>query len=151
MVFLYAPAQNRASAMCSIACSAMHAYMLFHAYVKHTCTEYAQTTSRACVSSDLHHYEIACMPAGATLYRTLSALGASTIEAYFLPKGDNIHSSDATEALSQYDAAALIVLDQGSRAGPPILPGVPTLILDHHQSTVFPEEAEVCTDVLSNA
>ena len=77
------------------------------------------------------------------MHRTLSALGASNIEAYFLPKGDNIHSTDATNALSQYGAAALIVLDQGSRAGPPILPGVPTLILDHHQSTVFPEEAKV--------
>lgn len=77
------------------------------------------------------------------MHRTLSALGASNIEAYFLPKGDNIHSTDATNALSQYGAAALIVLDQGSRGGPPILPGVPTLILDHHQSTVFPEEAKV--------
>lgn len=84
------------------------------------------------------------MLAGVTLHRTLTALGASSIEAYFLPKGDNIHSTDATDALAQYEAAALIVLDQGSRAGPPILPGVPTLILDHHQSTVFPEGAEVC-------
>lgn len=59
-----------------------------------------------------------------------------------MPKGENIHTTDATEALSSFNAAALIVLDQGSRGGPPILPGVPTLILDHHLSTVFPEEAQ---------
>ena len=80
--------------------------------------------------------------AGATLHHTLSALGATDIDTYFLPKGDNIHTPGASEALSAYNAAALIVLDQGSRAGPAILPGVPTLILDHHQSTVFPEEAQ---------
>lgn len=144
------PTQSRASAMCAISFSAMPACVLsqvFHACVKQSCRDYAQITSRACVSRNNHHREMSCMHAGATLHRTLSALGASAIEAYFLPKGDNIHSSDATAALSQYDAAALIVLDQGSRAGPPILPGVPTLILDHHQSTVFPEEAEVCMAV----
>lgn len=83
--------------------------------------------------------------AGATLHHTLSALGATDIDTYFLPKGDNIHTSEASHALSAYNAAALIVLDQGSRAGPAILPGVPTLILDHHQSTVFPEEAQVAS------
>ena len=76
------------------------------------------------------------------MHHTLSALGATDIDTYFLPKGDNIHTPEASEALSAYNAAALIVLDQGSRAGPAILPGVPTLILDHHQSTVFPEEAQ---------
>ena len=76
------------------------------------------------------------------MHHALSARGATDIDAYFLPKGDNIHTPEASEALSAYNAAALIVLDQGSRAGPAILPGVPTLILDHHQSTVFPDEAQ---------
>jgi len=73
----------------------------------------------------------------------LTALGATDIDTYFVPKGENIHTKEATEALSVFNAAALIVLDQGSRGGPAILPGVPTLILDHHQSTVFPDEAKV--------
>ena len=76
------------------------------------------------------------------MHHTLTALGATDIDTWFVPKGANIHTTDATEALSAFKADALIVLDQGSRAGPPILPGVPTLILDHHQSTVFPDEAQ---------
>ena len=70
-----------------------------------------------------------------------------------MPKGENIHTAEATEALSAFKAAALIVLDQGSRGGPAILPGVPTLILDHHQSTEFPDEAQAsaahCTYVVN--
>ena len=80
--------------------------------------------------------------AGATLHHTLTALGVTDVDTWFVPKGANIHTTDATEALSAFKADALIVLDQGSRGGPPILPGVPTLILDHHQSTVFPDEAQ---------
>lgn len=76
------------------------------------------------------------------MHHTLTALGATNIDTWFVPKGANIHTTDATGALSAFNAAALIVLDQGSRGGPPILPGVPTLILDHHQSTVFPDEAQ---------
>lgn len=76
------------------------------------------------------------------MHHTLTALGATDIDTWFVPKGANIHTTDATEALSAFKAQALIVLDQGSRGGPPILPGVPTLILDHHQSTVFPDEAQ---------
>lgn len=76
------------------------------------------------------------------MHHTLTALGATDIATWFVPKGANIHTTDATEALSALQAQALIVLDQGSRGGPPILPGVPTLILDHHQSTVFPDEAQ---------
>ncbi|KAL0052534.1 hypothetical protein WJX82_003515 [Trebouxia sp. C0006] len=83
--------------------------------------------------------------AGATLHHALTALGATDIDTYFVPKGENIHTKKATEALSVFNAAALIVLDQGSRGGPAILPGVPTLILDHHQSTVFPNEAKVAS------
>ncbi len=79
------------------------------------------------------------------MHHTLTALGATDIDTYFVPKGENIHTKEATEALSVFNAAALIVLDQGSRGGPAILPGVPTLILDHHQSTVFPDEAKVNT------
>lgn len=87
--------------------------------------------------------------AGATLHHTLTALGATEIETWFVPKGENIHTADATEALSAFNAASLIVLDQGSRGGPPILPGVATLILDHHQSTVFPEEAQASIQKLT--
>ena len=80
------------------------------------------------------------------MHHSLTALGATDIDTWFVPKGANIHTTDATEALSAFNAAALIVLDQGSRGGPPILPGVPTLILDHHQSTVFPDEAQARVD-----
>ncbi|GAB4815824.1 hypothetical protein N2152v2_002870 [Parachlorella kessleri] len=53
----------------------------------------------------------------------------------------NVHQEEATQALRGYDPQALVVLDQGSRAGPALLPGTPTLIIDHHQSLVFPDGA----------
>ena len=55
----------------------------------------------------------------------------------------NVHQEEATQALRGYDPQALVVLDQGSRAGPALLPGTPTLIIDHHQSREFPEGAVV--------
>ena len=82
------------------------------------------------------------------MHHTLTALGATDIDTWFVPKGANIHTTDATEALAAFKADALIVLDQGSRGGPPILPGVPTLILDHHQSAVFPDEAQASSMAL---
>ena len=39
----------------------------------------------------------------------------------------------------------VIVLDQGSRSGPPVIdgPGVKTLLIDHHLSDEFPKDAQV--------
>lgn len=58
-------------------------------------------------------------------------------------KGENVHQQGAMAPVEAVAPASLIILDQGSRAGEPILPGVPTLIVDHHASENFPEGAEV--------
>jgi len=65
--------------------------------------------------------------AGATLHLALTALGATDIDTYFVPKGENIHTKEATEALSVFNAAALVVLDQGSRGALPSCLGYPPL------------------------
>lgn len=40
-------------------------------------------------------------------------------------------------------AAFIIVVDQGSRPGPPLVPDAEVLIIDHHLSDEFPEGATV--------
>ncbi|GAA6062520.1 hypothetical protein JCM10212_001570 [Sporobolomyces blumeae] len=88
------------------------------------------------------------------------------VEVYFLPKGVNVHSPVAQEGvlnlrfestMTERDPNAggdeyagptrAIVLDQGSRPGPPLFPPdkVDTLLIDHHQSLEFPESIRVLT------
>ncbi|CED83041.1 hypothetical protein [Phaffia rhodozyma] len=85
------------------------------------------------------------------LYRTLLMMASRsestsssfpTPEIFFLPKGANVHSLPPSLAQSY---SRVIALDQGSRAGPPLLPGPTTkcLIIDHHYSDMFPDEAAI--------
>ncbi|GAA6052822.1 hypothetical protein JCM3770_006269 [Rhodotorula araucariae] len=84
------------------------------------------------------------------------ALGAlshppALVEIYHLPRALNIHAPAAQAGiLSTFDSAGgptrCIVLDQGSRPGPALLPpdsGCETLIIDHHLCDVFPAGATV--------
>jgi nanoRNase/pAp phosphatase (c-di-AMP/oligoRNAs hydrolase) len=45
----------------------------------------------------------------------------------------------------QKKPAFIIVLDQGSRAGPPVIDGrdAKSLLIDHHLSDEFPKDAQV--------
>lgn len=49
--------------------------------------------------------------------------------------------------IARQGAHFIIVTDQGSRGGPPIVddPAARTLIVDHHSSTEFPRGATVCS------
>lgn len=47
-------------------------------------------------------------------------------------KGENVYSTGMRDRIGDSKATSLIVLDMGSR-GEPILPRVPTLVIDHHQ------------------
>ncbi|GAA5940118.1 hypothetical protein JCM3775_007268 [Rhodotorula graminis] len=75
----------------------------------------------------------------------------SLVEIYHLPRALNIHAPAAqSDILATFASSGgptrCIVLDQGSRPGPPLLPldsGCETLILDHHLCDVFPEGAQV--------
>ncbi|BGP27927.1 phosphoesterase, RecJ-like protein [Rhodotorula toruloides] len=86
------------------------------------------------------------------LSRTLRALShpPSLTAIYHLPRGLNIHSPQASaEMLSSFPTEGgptrCIVLDQGSRPGPALLPPdqCKTLIIDHHLSDSFPAESQV--------
>ena len=57
-------------------------------------------------------------------------------------KGEHVHQEAVRQRLEGLQPRALVVADLGSRAGP-ILPGVPTLLLDHHQPEGFPDGATV--------
>ncbi|GAA5987002.1 hypothetical protein JCM11641_004415 [Rhodosporidiobolus odoratus] len=92
------------------------------------------------------------LSSGLNLSLALCALShpASHIAMYHLPRGINIHSPQAqTEMLATFPDTGgptrVIVLDQGSRPGPALLPPdkAKVLIIDHHLSNTFPEHSKV--------
>lgn len=87
------------------------------------------------------------LDAGVIVYKTLVRLGLSPshIDVHFLGKHHTVHDAHEREAMSAKEPSYVIVLDQGSRRSPPIVtsPEVKTLVIDHHLSDEFPENAEV--------
>ncbi|GAA5941224.1 uncharacterized protein JCM15063_006407 [Sporobolomyces koalae] len=98
------------------------------------------------------------------IYRTLTqhlSHPPNRLQVYFLPKGVNIHSDVAQQemlavkfdnldsngsAATEYEGPTrAIIMDQGSRPGPALLPPdkCSTLLIDHHQSREFPESIQV--------
>lgn len=74
---------------------------------------------------------------GQIFHRTLRHLGLSDelIRVHHLTKGTNAASPKEVEALRKLNPAAIVLLDQGSRPGPPLLgegDQTPTLVIDHH-------------------
>lgn len=87
------------------------------------------------------------LSAGVILERTLIALGLSKslIKIHLIKKGSNIHEEDERLAMAAHSPAFVVVLDQGSREGPPVVDDVnaKSLIIDHHLSDTFPQHAQV--------
>ncbi|ERF75263.1 hypothetical protein EPUS_00055 [Endocarpon pusillum Z07020] len=88
------------------------------------------------------------LSSGVILHRTLTALGLPTdlISTHIVTKGSSIHDSTERDLMSTtYNPSYIIVLDQGSRAAPRVIDNSSTksLILDHHLSDSFPEDALV--------
>lgn len=98
------------------------------------------------------------------LHKTLTTLGLSKnlIKVHLLLKGTSIFKPVEQERLESLiretlhtmhgdtdKQARVIIVDQGSRPSPPLIrqheagAQVKTLILDHHMSDTFPEEAEI--------
>jgi single-stranded DNA-specific DHH superfamily exonuclease len=87
------------------------------------------------------------------LYKTLLLLShpPSLISLHFLPRSTNIHSPSTSNLPSRCPplgpATRIIILDQGSRSSPPIVPNDPEevniLIIDHHYSLIFPPNATI--------
>ncbi len=93
------------------------------------------------------------LDAGVIIHRTLTALGASasSIDVHLVSKGNSVHDEEEREAMTRKDPKYIIVVDQGSRRAPPIVenPDVKTLIIDHHLSDEFPQDALVAKVVLT--
>ncbi|CCM00571.1 uncharacterized protein FIBRA_02605 [Fibroporia radiculosa] len=84
---------------------------------------------------------------GLILYHTLCALGLppQLLTVHFVAKGSNVHAPDERAQLASYQARYLVLVDQGSRPGPPIVDSeeAKVLIVDHHASDSFPANAQV--------
>ena len=87
------------------------------------------------------------LSAGVIVHRTLAKLGLDPkhLDVHHVQKGSNIHEEDEREAMLEKKPSWVIVLDQGSRGGPPVIddPEARSLIVDHHLSDDFPEGALV--------
>jgi single-stranded-DNA-specific exonuclease len=57
--------------------------------------------------------------------------GASRVQTIPARRGEHVHQSGMRDRIRATGPQALVVLDMGSRSGA-ILPGVPTLVIDHH-------------------
>lgn len=87
------------------------------------------------------------LSAGVIIHRTLVKLGldAKHLDVHLVQKGSNIHEELERKSMLEKKPKFVIVLDQGSRGGPSVIddPQARSLIIDHHLSDDFPEDAEV--------
>ncbi|KAH8791625.1 DHH family protein-like protein [Hyaloscypha finlandica] len=87
------------------------------------------------------------LSSGVIVHRTLVKLGLDSklLDVHLVQKGSNIHEEDERKVMLEKKPTFVIVLDQGSRSGPPVIdgPGVKTLLIDHHLSDEFPKDAQV--------
>ena len=87
------------------------------------------------------------LSAGVIIHRTLMLLGLpqSLIDVHLLQKDSNLYQEEERSAMKKKEPKYIIVLDQGSRPGPPITnsSSTKTLIIDHHLGDGFPEKAIV--------
>lgn len=91
------------------------------------------------------------LSSGVIIHRTLTKLGLdeSLLDVHLVQKGSNIHEEVERRAMLEKKPGFVIVLDQGSRGGPPVIddPETRALVIDHHLSDEFPEDATVCMRV----
>ena len=87
------------------------------------------------------------LDAGVILHKTLISLGLSPnlIDVHLIGKNSTVHDEVERVAMQAKNPKYIIVVDQGSRAAPPVIdvPDTHSLIIDHHLSDDFPENATV--------
>ena len=87
------------------------------------------------------------LSSGVQIYRTLTTLGLDEdkLDVHLHERGANIHHEEERQMMTAKEPSYVIVLDQGSIKAPPIVdrPSARTLLLDHHLSDIFPDDAEV--------
>ena len=89
----------------------------------------------------LGHFDADGLSAVALLARSLARSGRPA-EIRIAGKGENPWSLDLRTELARRNPGGLVVTDLGVREGA-ILPGTPTILIDHHVPTGTPEEAIV--------
>lgn len=83
------------------------------------------------------HGDVDGLAACVLVHRALERAGAEPVTC--LPgKGEHVHTPAMQSRLAAIAADGLVVLDMGSRAGP-IVPGLPTIVIDHHDAREMPE------------
>ena len=87
----------------------------------------------------LGHHDADGLSSSAILARALGRAGRR-VEVRVLGRGENAWSAEMAAELRGRGMGGLIVADLGTRAEPP-LPGMPTILIDHHVPTGVPEEA----------
>jgi hypothetical protein len=86
----------------------------------------------------LSHSDADGVSAGAILYTALKRAGLERTEVLITGKGEHAYTRGTRQRLEDSAPAALIVADLGCLAEP-VLPGVPTLFIDHHRPLGVPE------------
>lgn len=81
------------------------------------------------------------LSSGVLAYRTIERLGGKP-RVLHPGKGEHVHTESLRRRLRAARPGLILVLDMGSRSGP-ILPSVPTMVVDHHQPHGFPDGATV--------
>jgi len=89
----------------------------------------------------LGHFDADGLGAVAVLVRALRAEGRDA-EPLVVGKGETPWDDEVRERLAAMEPGGLIVADLGTRAEP-VLPGCPTVVIDHHLPTGTPEGATV--------
>lgn len=89
-----------------------------------------------------YHGDVDGLSAALLAVRILQRLGAHDVVAVTAGKGEQVHAPSMRERICSFEPEALVVVDMGSRSDP-ILPGTPTLVLDHHTPRGFPPAAVV--------
>lgn len=99
-------------------------------------------------AAKLKHITIACdkdvdgLTSGTIMLRALEKMGSKNVRIFPAHKGEHAHSDSMRTRLSASHPEVLIVTDMGARPEP-ILPGIPTLIVDHHLPKGYPPGALV--------
>ncbi len=85
------------------------------------------------------HFDADGLSAAAILIRALIGAGRQACP-FVIGKGETPWDADMAERLAAQSPGGLILLDLGTRADP-VLPGCPTLVIDHHVPTGTPRDA----------
>lgn len=74
------------------------------------------------------------------------------IDVHLIGKNVTVHDEAERAAMLAKDPKYIIIVDQGSRAAPPVVDSLNTksLIIGHHLSDEFPENATVRPSLLQN-